>query len=310
MPRFSVVIAVYNKESYLTKTIQSVLDQRFTDFEIIIVNDGSTDNSESIINSFTDSRIHYFSQSNSGVSATRNKAIEHATSDYIALLDADDLWDPNYLQTIHQLILSHPNQHVFATAVYIETKQQRIHSVYSVLDLLPNQVRVLDYFESSCINTLLTSSSTVLHKSVFEKIGCYNISIKSGQDTDLWIRIGLQYKIVFVNRVLVVYSYAMNSLYKSSKSISERATFDEYIPYEKENKALKKFLDLNRFSLAVFAKKNGDRVGYKNNLDKINLQNLNKKQIALLYCPRLLILGLIWIKAQANRFGIQISTYK
>ena len=103
MPRFSVIIPVYNKEKYLSKTIESVLQQSFLDFEIIIINDGATDSSEKIIEGFKDPRIQYIKQENQGVSAARNAGIKAANTNYIALLDADDIWKENYLEKIDAL---------------------------------------------------------------------------------------------------------------------------------------------------------------------------------------------------------------
>jgi glycosyltransferase involved in cell wall biosynthesis len=96
-PYFSVVISLYNKEKHIQSTIESVLAQTFVDFEIVVVNDGSTDGSEAVVKSIDNGRIQIYSQENKGASAGRNAAISKATGTYIALLDADDLWKPNYL---------------------------------------------------------------------------------------------------------------------------------------------------------------------------------------------------------------------
>ena len=132
MHKFSVVIPVYNKEKYLKETIQSVLNQVDVTFEIILVNDGSTDKSEAIIKDFDNSEINYISQINRGVSAARNTGITAAKYDYIAFLDADDLWDPSYLSSISKLISTFDRQRVFATQCVVETKKQSIAPVYSV----------------------------------------------------------------------------------------------------------------------------------------------------------------------------------
>ena len=109
MPFLSVIIPLYNKESYIKNTLRSVLEQNFTDFEIIIVNDGSTDNSLEIVSSFKDERIQVIHQPNSGASSSRNKAIQSAKTQYIAFLDADDFWFPNHLEELVQLIQDFPN---------------------------------------------------------------------------------------------------------------------------------------------------------------------------------------------------------
>lgn len=104
----SVVIPLYNKEKQIAKTLQTVLDQTCQDFEIVIVNDGSTDGSVGEIKKITDSRIRLINQKNGGVSAARNRGIEEAKGEHIAFLDADDMWNRDYLKTINYLIKNIP----------------------------------------------------------------------------------------------------------------------------------------------------------------------------------------------------------
>src|SRR5690554_4695299 len=174
MPKFSVVIAVYNKEKYLAKTLQSILDQTFTDFEIVIINDGSTDSSEAIIKSFNDKRIHYYAQENQGAAAARNTAIAKSTAPFIALLDADDYWFPFYLEEQNRLIEKYPEGFVFATAQEIINKNNTHPKPYS----LPKDFGrdgIVNYFEASHRASILHSSSTVLKKEVFEQTGNYDV---------------------------------------------------------------------------------------------------------------------------------------
>src|SRR5699024_6424946 len=100
---FSIVIPLYNKELSITNTLQSVLNQTFTDFEVVIVNDGSTDNSVEKVEAFNDPRIRLIHQANAGVSAARNKGIEEANYDWISFLDADDLWMENHLSILKNM---------------------------------------------------------------------------------------------------------------------------------------------------------------------------------------------------------------
>ena len=104
MPRFSVIIPIYNKEKDVETTIKSVLNQTYIDYEIILVDDGSTDNSLNIVNAIEDDRIQIFTKQNEGVSKTRNYGITKAKAEYIAFLDADDYWYPNHLEILHNLI--------------------------------------------------------------------------------------------------------------------------------------------------------------------------------------------------------------
>jgi glycosyltransferase involved in cell wall biosynthesis len=308
--KFSVVIAVFNKEKYIGRTLQSVLDQTFTDFEIVVVNDGSTDNSEAVIQRFSDPRIRYYTQQNQGAGAARNSAISKATAPWIALLDADDRWYPDYLAEIDRLTNSYPGQAVLATGIAIEKSGTTILPTYSISNLKKEEVRIVDFFESSYIHSLLTSSSTVLHRKVFEQVGMYNPTIKSGQDTDLWVRVGLQYKVVFFNKVLAVYEYATQSLFKSTKNISEKASFEGYEAMEQQRPEVKKFLDLNRFSLALLAKMQSDTEAFRKNSSKISLKNLNNKQRFLLKAPAGIVRSLYRLKQYFERNGIYLSAFK
>ena len=310
MPFFSVVIALYNKESHIQSTLESVLTQTFKDFEIIVVNDGSTDGSTSVVKSINDSRIHYVSQENKGASAGRNTAISKASGQYIALLDADDLWQPNYLETIQQLILSYPKESVFATAVTLETMSNSIPSVYSIKNIKDKQVYVVDYFESSTINSLLTSSSTVLHQRVFEEIGNYDTSIKSGQDTDLWIRIGLHYKVIFINEALVRYRYEKRSLSHRTKQVADKLKLDNYLHLEETNLGLKKFMDLNRFSMAILSKLDKDHESFKRYQKGIDYKSLNKKQRFLIKQPAIILQLFQDCKRLLERSGVHLSVFK
>ena len=101
---FSVVIPVYNKEKEIRSTLETVLVQSFIDFEVVLVDDGSSDGSMEIVKGIKDSRIRLFSQKNQGVSAARNAGIRQAVGQYIALLDADDRWEPSYLKEQYDLI--------------------------------------------------------------------------------------------------------------------------------------------------------------------------------------------------------------
>ena len=285
MPRFSVIIPVYNKGKQLSKTIESVLEQCFSDFEIIIINDGSTDASESIIKSFKDSRIHYIEQENQGVSVARNTGIKAANADYIALLDADDLWKEDYLEKIDALIDGYPKQHVFAAVCTIESIGKMYKPTYSIANLSPDKSYVVSYFTSSYINTILTSSSTVVHKDVFETIGYYNPTLRSGEDTDLWIRLGLAYTVVFLNTPLATYRFEVTSLSNSPKQVKKALDLDCYEKYISSHKGLKKFLDLNRYSLALFSKIARNKEDYVKYKKGINFKNLNKKQRFLISAP-------------------------
>ncbi len=308
MPKFSVVISVYNKEAFIEANLNSVLAQTYPDFEVVILNDGSTDGSDAILKKFaSDPRIRYYSEENQGAAAGRNYVIQKAKGDYIALLDADDLWNPGYLAEHNRMIEKYPNESVFATNSEVIDKGKTSPRRYSIK--LPEEDAVVDFFEASYLDAILHSSTTVLKRDVFETTGLYNPTIKSGQDTDLYVRIGLNYKVVFSPKVLVQYYVIKGSLFRTSKKLSDKPSFEEYEALEDENPALKKFLNLSRYSLCIIAKLEGNQIGFQKNYEKIDLQMLNKKQRFLLRQSQKNLRQLLKLKNSIAQLGIKLSSF-
>jgi len=310
VPKFSVVISVYNKAGFIADTLHSVLAQTVQDFEIVILNDGSTDDSESAIRPFiNDSRVRFFSEENKGAAAGRNYVIQKAEGEYIALLDADDIWKPFYLEEQLKLINKYPANKIFATNSEILKKGKTSNRRFSV-DLSNKEPIIVDFFEASNMDSILHSSTTVVKKEVFDAIGLYDTSIKSGQDTDLYVRMGLQYKVVFSPKICVQYRIIENSLFRSSKKLSDKPSFEAYEKYESTNPALKKFLDLSRYSLCLIAKLEGNKAGFEGNYKKIDLANLNKKQRFLLAQSPKNLKQLMKLKNSIAQLGIKLSAFK
>jgi len=294
MPYFSIIIPVYNKEKFVAKTIESVLSQTFTDYEIIIVNDGSTDQSEAKISPFKDNRIQYYSKKNEGVALARNFGIEKATADYICFLDADDYWYPTFLETMQRYSSELPEQKVFAAAIEIETKNKTIPAHYSIPST--SDFEIVNFFDASQKECVLWTSSACIHKSVFEKVGDFDTKIKHGEDTELWIRIGLQFPIVFIRKILARYVYDDKSISRNSNYYFEQYTFDKYSLEEKKNPALKKYMDLNRFSAVIKCRLNGEWRIAIDIESEIDLKNLSFKKRVLLELPPIMLKPLIGLQ--------------
>lgn len=308
MTKISVAIAVYNKEKEVLSTIESVLNQTFPVTEIVIVNDGSKDNSERLILSINDVRIKYIKQENQGAAAARNKAIKHCTNDYIALIDADDKWDADFLKNIVSAIKKYPNEKVFSTAIKVEADVgNSFKSSYNIPTM--DAIGVYNYFEASSKASIIHSSAIVLNKDVFQGIGYFDKDILSGQDTDLWIRIGLKFPIVFIPKYLATYRYVANSLSYSGVPIEDKLNFEKFSEEEKTNPLLKKFLDLNRYSLAVSAKEVGDREWYNKLSKKIDIKDLNSKQRFILKSPGWSIRAMKNFKTFLAKIGLQTTSF-
>lgn len=308
MPFLSIIIPVYNKERFLQKTLQSVLDQTFNDFEIIIVDDGSTDASKLVINQFSDARIHYFHQENSGAAAARNLGISKATSDYLAFLDADDYWYPNCLSQFYSMIQNFPAQKIFSSAVEVENARNVMPARYSIPK--SNQPQIVNYFEASLHESAICTSCAVFNKSVFENIGGFDTSLKNGEDTDLWIRIGLMYEVVFSHQIMARYVYDSQSLSRGSKHLDYKLNVDKFSEQEKQNPALKKFLDLNRFSLAIKSKMYDQPQKFRDYKRRINPKNLNFKRRILLKLPGFVLLFLVQVNVFLASVGWSKSVFK
>ena len=177
----SVVIPLYNKEKQIKRTLQSVLTQTFQDFEIVIVNDGSTDNSTIEVEKIKDSRIRLIHQENAGVSAARNKGIEEAKYELIALLDADDEWKNKYLEVQYDLYKKYPKCDIFACNYeFVNEKHDISPTIIKKLSFKENDGILNNYFEVACVShPPLCSSAIVIKKKAIQAIGGFPLGIKS-----------------------------------------------------------------------------------------------------------------------------------
>lgn len=292
---FSVVITVYNKADFIESTIKSVLNQTYKNFEIIVINDGSTDRSEAIIKTHNDTRIKLITTENKGASHARNLGIQNANYDYIALLDGDDLWDKSYLKVFCEAIKTFPEQHIFACAASHKYGNKLIPVKYSFEQ--SECFKLHNYFEASKKHTIITSSSVVFHASILEQTGLFDPTIVSGQDTDMWIRFGLFASIVFINKKLAIYNHNPYSLSNTTFELKHKSKFNKYINFEKENAPLKAFLDRNRYSMAILSKIVEDPKSFQYYNTHINYNNLDSKQRFLIKSPRWLLRILIKLKS-------------
>ncbi len=204
----SIVIPLYNKESQIAKTLKAVLGQTFQDYEIIIINDGSTDNSVGEVNNFHDPRIRLINQDNAGVSAARNRGIQESKGRYVAFLDADDEWMPDYLENIHQLILKYSRCNVFACRyMFSDEYNNQIQTSISGINLKCGESGELtDYFHIASVSDApLWTSVVVASRQSLLDIGGFPEGITSGEDLLTWARLACRNRIAFLNKVCAVY---------------------------------------------------------------------------------------------------------
>jgi glycosyltransferase involved in cell wall biosynthesis len=310
MPFFTIIIPLYNKEKYIENAINSILNQTFTDFEVLIVNDCSTDKSVEIASEFLSEKVQIVHhEKNSGLAATRNTGIKKATSNYVTFLDADDLWKPHFLEKTYNLIQNFPEARIFGTN-YEEIWEKTIKKPQNGSESLPTEFAgYVNFFKINLKQGLYNHGSVCLHKEVYETVGFYNENIQLSQDLDFNIRANYHYKLAYDNSVQMSYFMQTdNQLTRSSIVNKTIPDYDNYEDWAKTNSDLKKYLDFERYVLGKRLKKNND-FRWKKMIANIDSNNLNWKQNLLLKVPSLLLNSLDKVKLFLLKFGIKPSTY-
>lgn len=207
---FSVIIPLYNKEQYITQTIQSILNQTYNDFEIIVVDDGSTDGSLIEIENFNDERMQIISQKNAGVSAARNRGIEESSYDLIAFLDADDEWLPNHLEKIIDLKTNFPECQVFATNYKIvdSSGTERFPVNTKVFKFDGENGVIKNYFDVAVkTSPSLWTSAIAVSKKAIRKVGGFPVGVRLGEDLVTWAKLANKYDIAYSKKVTAIYNF-------------------------------------------------------------------------------------------------------
>jgi len=312
MPLISIVIPLYNKERFIKETLDSVFNQSFTDYEIIIVNDGSTDSSVFIVNAIEDQRITVLSNQNKGVSHARNFGISKANSDLIALLDGDDLWEQNHLENLYNLYEKFPDCGLYATAYNKKYfNGEKIKASYN--GLAKEYFGIIeDYFSASIKDGIAWTSAVLIPMKTFRKVGVFDEEMRSGQDTDLWIRIALKDSIAFSsiassNKIILAPKYHLSY---STNRIDRLKLFEKFKAVELPTTSFKKYMDLNRFSVAIERKIAKDYINYRRLRNGIDPLNLNFKQRIILNMPSILIGLLKRLQNTLLRCNIYLSPFK
>ena len=205
--KFSVVIPLYNKEHYIEATIRSVLNQTCQDFEVLVVDDGSRDKSLALARKFECDKVRIIPQENQGVSVARNTGILNAKGEFIAFLDADDEWRPEYLATINELTDKYPESAIFVTAYAVNMGNGKIN--YSTR-LEPETGCLPSYWLTLAKGyDFVWTSATVMRRDVLIRAGLFKPGEKIGQDLDMWARVArINPKVAYSNRIGVNYNRA------------------------------------------------------------------------------------------------------
>jgi len=204
----SVIIPLYNKEKFIKRALDSVLAQTFRDFEVIIVDDGSTDNSVDVVKKLNDDRICLIQQENQGVSTARNTGIKNAKGKWIAFLDADDVWLPDNLMSHIELIKKHPGIE-WSTGF---SNRRLSDGTLNVVSFKENSRQlfqggvIVDSFVFVCNGGGLDTDGVMIHKKIFDRVGLMDTKLKTADDVDMWLRIALEYpRLAHLNKAVAEY---------------------------------------------------------------------------------------------------------
>jgi glycosyltransferase involved in cell wall biosynthesis len=290
---FTVVIPIFNNEKTIERAINSVLKQKFIPPEILIINDGSTDNSTMVVSKLSDNRIRVIHQKNLGVSVARNTGIQNASNEWIAFLDADDEWESEFLATIHELIIENPGCIGAATA----------YKVGNILGVTrPIQLRKLEfekqgvmrnYFEVSlCSNPPVCSSCVCVKKEIIMSIGNFPPGVKAGEDLLTWARLATMGDFAYSTRPLATFWQEESHTYQSTPTrIPDQLDFvgkklhDLLVSYHgPQRKYLRKYIGLwHKMRASVYLRLGMNKPAFQEIVKAFSNRFYNKKLLAYIF---------------------------
>ena len=216
IPEISVLLSSYNHEKYIRRTIESVLNQTFTNFELIIVDDCSTDNSKDVINSYSDQRIRtFFLEPNQGMGMAFNFSVKQATGKYLARIDSDDFWRLDKLQKQYDYMEKHPETGAcFSWVKVIDENENEVPpyicergELFTAKNRTQGEWLYYFYFKGCCV----CHTSAFIRREILDNVGIYNYSLKQIQDLELWVRIAKKYSLYVICEPLVYYRWFVST---------------------------------------------------------------------------------------------------
>ncbi|MDM9385156.1 glycosyltransferase [Chlorogloeopsis sp. ULAP01] len=207
MPTISVIIPAYNAENTIIDTITSVQKQTFSDFELIVINDGSKDRTLKLLNEIQDSRLKVFSYRNGGLSTARNRGISHATGEFIAFLDADDLWTIDKLELQLEALQKSPEAGVaYSWSYFMDEKNEYCSTDKPILFQGNVFADLLKW------NFIASGSNPLIRRQAIESVGEFETSLSRAEDWDYWLRLAAKWSFVVVPKPQVFYRQSSSSM--------------------------------------------------------------------------------------------------
>lgn len=223
-PRFSIIVPLYNKAPFIRKALESIASQTFKDWELIIVDDGSTDNSLEVVNEYIRDvlcvmcdvckNVRVIHQTNSGVAAARNRGVAESHGEFVCFLDADDRWEPTFLEEIDRMIAEYPDAGIYASN-YIYYKPGKTHVALNLERGYINYPEA--YLQSGSMP--VTSITTCMPRKVFDEMRGFPVGIKLGEDFLLWAKIALHYPVAFSEKPLAYYNNDVPASLRATRNL-------------------------------------------------------------------------------------------
>lgn len=281
VPLLSVIIPLYNKAPYVRKAVESVVAQTFVDWELIVVDDCSTDGSADVVERITDPRIRTVQlDKNGGVGAARNRGVAESKAPYICFLDADDWWEPTFLEEMTGLIERHPGAGIYGTGYYmVKNDRKRIAPIGVENGFVEGEINYCQvYAKTLCMP--LTSITVAMPRAIFDETGGFKSHLKLGEDFDLWIRIALKHEVILLNKPLSNYNQDVDVTYRGTHHLRNPKehmlwNLDYLEPEEKTNRDYKQLVDnLRTYGLMPYLLTTQYRDAARKELNKVdwNLQ--------------------------------------
>lgn len=310
IPRFSVVMPLYNKAPYVRKAVESVVGQAFADWELIVVDDCSTDASAAVVEQVVDSRIRVVRlMENGGVSAARNRGVAESTAPFICFLDADDWWEPTFLEEMAGLIARHPNAGIYGTSYYIVKNGRKRVAPIGVDDGFAegeiNYCRV--YARTLCMP--LWTGAVCMPRNVFDEFGGFPVGIKLGEDFLFWVHIALKHSVVLLNKPLSNYNQDVDVTYRGTHHLHEPQHhmlwhLGDLETFERTNADYKQMVDnLRTYGLMPYYLSHHYHSAAQQELDKVDWSRQKKEYKALFQSP----LWFLRIRHWILHYGSQIK---
>ena len=195
---FSIIIPTHNRETFFKKAVDSVLAQTYSDFELIIIDDGSTDKTKRLALSYSDKRVNYIYQSNHGISFSRNKGVKASQGDFIAFLDSDDSWVPEKLKKTVEYINKYPDIKIFHTEeIWFRNGK--------LLPQLSKHKKPSGWVYKKALPLCCIGMSTsVINRSVFDNLGSFDETLEACEDYDFWLRVTNKYEVKLIPEELTI----------------------------------------------------------------------------------------------------------